>query len=82
MAVLSDADRRLVWDSFMVAGHSSPAQLKAALRAGVDAADDWIETNAASFNTALPVAFRTNHTAAQKAILLAFVCLRRAGINL
>lgn len=51
--------------------------LKADIQAAINAADDWANTNAASFNTALPVAFRTNATATQKALLLACVVLAR-----
>lgn len=52
---------------------------KAQLRAAVDAADTWCDDNAASFNTALPVAFRTTATNAQKNLLLTFVLRRRNG---
>ena len=50
---------------------------KSDLQAAVDAADDWANTNAASYNTALPTAFKNNATAAQKALLLAVVVLAR-----
>ncbi len=53
---------------------------KTDLRAAVDAADTWIDSNASSFNTALPVAFRTNASLAQKTLLLCYVAMRRAGI--
>lgn len=52
---------------------------KADLQAAVDATDTWIDTNAAAFNTALPVAFRTNATQAQKTYLFCLVALKRAG---
>jgi hypothetical protein len=52
---------------------------KADVRAAVDAADAWCAANAASFNSALPAAFRTTSTAEQKAALLASVALRRYG---
>lgn len=45
--------------------------------AAVTAADTWLDSNAASFNSALPVAFRTNATNGQKALLLATVALAR-----
>ena len=53
---------------------------KAQLRAAVDATDQWVEDNSASFNTALPVAVRTALTAKQKAILFSIVSLRRYGV--
>lgn len=53
---------------------------KVDIRAAIVAADTWATANAASYNTALPVAFRTGASAAQKALLLAYVCLRRTGL--
>ena len=47
------------------------------LRAAVNAADDWVEANKASFNNALPAAAKTNLTASQKARLLEFVVRQR-----
>lgn len=49
------------------------------LRAAAAAADAWATTAAASFNAALPDPFKSNASAAQKAALLAYVCLKRAG---
>lgn len=49
------------------------------LAAALDAADDWVEANTASYVAALPAAFRTNSTAAQKTDLLLYVLLRRMG---
>lgn len=53
---------------------------KADIRAAIVAADAWATSNAASYNTALPTAFRTGASASQKALLLAYVCLARAGL--
>lgn len=52
---------------------------KAQLRAAIDAADQWCDDNAASFNTALPTTFRNAATAAQKNLLLTYVLRRRNG---
>ena len=70
MAVLPDADRTRIWRGLMRIGerYADPID-KAALRAAVDATDDWIDANAASFNAALPVTARDNLTAAQKTLL-------------
>ena len=51
------------------------AVVKAAIRAAVDDADAWVDANAASYNAALPVPFRTNATQPQKSILLVAVAL-------
>jgi hypothetical protein len=57
-----------------------PGLTKPDVLAAVAAVDDWAEANAAAYNSALPVPFRTTATAPQKALLLAYVCMRRAGI--
>ena len=43
--------------------------------AAVAAADVWQDDNAASYNSALPEAFRTNATAAQKTLLFMAVAM-------
>lgn len=53
---------------------------KTDLAAAVTAADGWADTNATSYNTALPLPFRTTATAAQKSILLAYVAMKRTGV--
>lgn len=54
---------------------------KADLQAAVDATDTWIDDNAASFNSALPVAFRTGATLQQKTMLFCYVAMKRAGLT-
>lgn len=54
-----------------------PNVLKSDLRAAVNAADQWVSDNAASFNSALPATYRTNATSAQKALLLVWVVTKR-----
>jgi hypothetical protein len=80
MAILSDPDRAQIWTEYqqeLSAGHEGAAFLKANLLAAVAAADQWVSDNAASYNTALPTAFRNNATAAQKARLLTAVLRMR-----
>ena len=81
MAVLSNTIRTQLWrDQERIRprqGETLAALTKADLQAAVDAADDWANSNAASFNTALPSAFKNNATAGQKALLLAVVVLAR-----
>lgn len=80
MPVLTESDRVGVYAELMQdlsRERESCALTKDDLRAAVDAADTWANNNAASYNSALPVAARTNLTAAQKARLLAAVILRR-----
>lgn len=80
MAVLPDQDRVKVWAYFMRHQAETCGFTKAQLRAAVDATDDWIDTNAAAFNSALPAAFRNNASATQKTIVFLYVALRRAGL--
>lgn len=83
MAVLSDTDRkrartwllRTLQESATDAGFS-----KAQLDAALDAADAWVDTNAAAYNSALPLPFRTGASAALKALLITAVAARRAGL--
>lgn len=52
---------------------------KAELDAATTAADAWLTTNSASYNSALPTSFKNGATPAEKALLLALVALRRYG---
>lgn len=80
MAVLPDLDRNRIWRYFMRRNTDGCAFTKDDLRAAVDATDSWIDSNAASYNSALPVAFRTGATLVQKTLLFCWVAMRRAGI--
>jgi len=53
---------------------------RAEITAAVVAVDAWATANAASYNTALPEPVKSTATAAQKALLLAYICLRRASL--
>ena len=81
MAVLSSTIRQQPWRGLMRSwsrqGETLATLTKADLQSAVDAADDWANSNASSFNTALPTAFKNNATASQKALLLAVVVLAR-----
>jgi len=79
MAAMSTAERVRAWAQFQRDGNCPGAIGKADLQAAVDAVDDWVETNAVAYNLALPLAFRTAATAAQKALLLTYVLERRNG---
>jgi hypothetical protein len=80
MAVLSTTERAAGTAAYSeeCSNERSALELtKVNLRAAYDAADTWADTNAAAFNTALPVAARTALTASQKARLLLHVVRRR-----
>ena len=79
MAVLTAAERLKVFGHVLRAV-AWPSMTKPNVSAALDATDQWIEDNAASFNTALPLPFRTTATLAQKTVLFAYVAFRRAGL--
>lgn len=81
MAVLPDPDRLSLWGQWMRENNEGISITKTALRAAVNAADDWAEANAAEYNAALPLPARTSLTAKQKARLLMFVIRRRFEIS-
>jgi len=83
MAILPDADRQAVWADFMRALESGAniTVTKTELRDAINAADDWIDLNAASYNLALPLPVRTSFTAKQKAKLLMWVIRRRFEVT-
>jgi hypothetical protein len=84
MAVLTDADRILAarqWIQRVFVELKTTASFHSGqIKAAVDAADDWADANAGSFNTALPTAFRNGATTEQKTLLLCYVILRRSGL--
>lgn len=84
MAVLSAQDRARIQTGLMryLPFGGVPNVLKADLLAAVNATDDWIDQNAAAYNTALPVAFRTNASTAQKTLLFCIVALMRVNVAL
>lgn len=85
MALLDQATRQLIAAAVQRAwsdARESAAFTKTDLQAAADATDAWIDANAASFNAALPVAFRTGATTAQKTLLFCYVAMKRAGIIL
>lgn len=81
MAALTSPERILVGAQFQSDSSQTrdplPGLLKADIQAAIVAIDDWVVANAASFNTALPAAAKTNLTASQKAALLSRVLKRR-----
>ena len=84
MAVLGDADRKAVWATWMADKSRERVALpllKTDLRAAVDAIDAWVDANAASFNSAIPLPARTALTAKQKADLLLYVVKRRFEVS-
>ena len=83
MAALSAADRQRISTGLQratsVFGGVNNV-LKADLLAAVNATDNWIDTNQAAFNSALPATFRNNASTTQKTILFCAVALARVSL--
>lgn len=79
MAVLDDTARLAIRDAIM-RRRNIGAVTKPELAAAIAATDDWIDSNTASFNAALPLPFRTAATLDEKTVLFCYVALKRAGL--
>lgn len=76
MAVLTTEQRRSLWAEMMrelSRDGETVGVTKTDLRAAVDALDTWLDTNAATINTAIPQPARGALSAAQKARMLMFI---------
>lgn len=84
MTLLIEEDRRELWAKFMKEASAIWEKLdlsKSDLRAAVDATDQWIEDNQASFNQALPLPARTALTQKQKVRLFMEVAKRKYEVT-
>ena len=83
MAVLTNNARRDLWRAYMQEMSAQQQAVgpitKADLRAAVDALDDFLNTNAAAINQAIPQPARSALTVPQKARLLVYVVERRTS---
>lgn len=82
MIAMPDADRAATSTALQRFFSQTAAAVgitKPELKTAVDAVDDWCDANATSFNTAIPQPARSALNSSQKAMLLAYVALRRAG---
>lgn len=84
MAILTNDQRKDLWIEYMStisARREGLSLTKAELRAAVDAVDDWIDGNIASFNSSLPLPARTALTAKQKVELFFAVARARFQVT-
>ena len=84
MAVLSGSDRLNIFTNYaseLSRMHTETSLLKNDIKAAVNAIDDWVDANAAAFNTAIPQPARAQLTAKQKAQILFFVVMRRFEVS-
>jgi hypothetical protein len=79
---LTNAQRDDAWLQILrqTASRLSNLLAKPDLQAAVTAVDTWATNNQASYLAALPDPFKTQSNASEKALLLAYVCLKRAGL--
>ncbi len=80
MTKLDEGERTDAWARFMQDNTEDTPFTKPELRDAVDATDDWIEDNQASYVAALPAPFRTQSTLAQKVQLFTYVTAKRFGV--
>lgn len=80
MAVLDETQRFAAWAKYMrsngLVGTHGPIS-KQQIRAALDAVDDWVNANQASFQAALPSPANAVLTKQQKAALLVYVVEKR-----
>lgn len=82
MAELSTADRQRVWRGLMRFWSRLSQTVdanRAELQTTVNETDTWIESNQASYNSALTYA--VNFTTAQKTLIFCTVAMARVSIN-
>lgn len=82
MAVLSDNARLQIWRALQRYWSNLRELLdlnKSDLLAAIVATDEYIDSIAGAYNSALPVAARDNLTALQKTLLFSVVALARVG---
>jgi ATP/maltotriose-dependent transcriptional regulator MalT len=81
MAVLSSENRAEIHAEWMRLNDEAISITKADLRAAVDALDNFLESNAAAVNNAIPQPARGALSARQKAWILALVIERRFKVG-
>lgn len=84
MAVLTEPQRAAAMAELMreISSSGTVTITKAALRAALNAADVWADSNASSYNTAIPQPARNALTSRQKAHILALVIMARWKVSI
>jgi len=85
MAVLPDVDRISIRQQIAQLLSNSREEIsvsKPDLKAAVNSIDQYLEDNAVAINNALPAAAKSNLTKQQKAMLMAYVTLKRYEVDI
>lgn len=77
---LDPTQQRLAWRAMRDTDPTIVQWTKPQLDAAVAAVDAWCDANQASFVAAIPQPIRTASNAQQKALLLAYTVMKRAGV--
>lgn len=77
MAVLSESQRIAVWEKWMRDNLGYISITKPELKAAVDAIDNFLESNSTAVNNAFPTPAKQNLTSGQKAMVVAYVAMKR-----
>ena len=84
MAVLTRAERKKIaspWVRRVIRDLGESKNLTVTdLEAAVQATEDWIEANQASYVAALPESFKANTSASAKTLLFVYTAMKRAGL--
>jgi hypothetical protein len=78
MALLDATNRARALAQF-IRKEACPGLTKPDVSAALNATDQWIEDNQASYNTALPDPFKTTASMTLKNMLFMYVLMRRMG---
>ncbi|KKL98195.1 hypothetical protein LCGC14_1826850 [marine sediment metagenome] len=85
MAVLTRAERKKIaspWVRKIITELGQSKNLTVTdLEAAVQATEDWIEANQASYVAILPEPFKTNTDASAKILLFVYTAMKRGGLS-
>ena len=77
MAVLTDNQRLNIWEKWMRENLGDVSITKTDLRAAINAIDDFLDNNAVTINNAFSEPAKSSLSAGQKAMVLAYVAIKR-----
>ena len=81
MAALTENDRVECWIQHMTENLEDIGITKSELRSAINATDEWIDDNAASYNSSIPQPARGAMTEKQKTLMFMIVASKRFGVS-